>query len=192
MDPAAAGFADYLGLGLRHIISGHDHLLFLVGLLVACERWRSLVVIVSSFTLGHSITLALATLGGTPPPALVEPLIAASILWVGLENILRRGVEPPLAGRALVTVAFGLAHGLGFAGVMRELGVGTDGRSPLLPLFAFNLGVEAGQLGFAGLAWPLLRLARRAPPESRRTLPAISLVVALAGAYWLAERLWTT
>lgn len=193
MDPASASFTDYLGLGLRHIVTGHDHLLFLLGLLTACTHWRSLWVIVTSFTLGHSITLALATLGpDLPPAAWVEPLIAASILWVGVENILRAGIEPPLPGRALATLLFGLAHGLGFAGILRELGVGANGRPAALPLFAFNLGVELGQLAFSAVTWPLLLLLRRYPPLARNALPALSGCVALAGACWLVERIATT
>lgn len=185
----SASFPDFLLLGVRHIFTGYDHLLFLLGLLAACARARDLALIVTSFTAGHSLTLAFATLGAVQMPArAAEPVIALSILWVGVENLLRKN-SPPLAGRAAVTLLFGLVHGFGFATVLRDLGVGAEDRPAAMPLFAFNLGVEIGQLAFAAVVWPLLRRARSQPDLARRVPSAISVLVAIAGAYWLVERL---
>lgn len=187
-EAASASFLDFLLLGTRHIFTGYDHLFFLLGLLVACARWQSLVLIITSFTLGHSLTLALTTLGAVHIPArLAEPLIALSILWVGVENLLHKN-EPPTKGRIVVTLLFGLVHGCGFASVLLDLGVGAHGRSPILPLFAFNLGVELGQIAFAGLVWPLILLVRRQREAAPKLLSQVSVLVALAGAYWLLER----
>jgi hypothetical protein len=134
------------------------------------------------------LTLALATLGWVNlPPGVTEPLIALTILWVGLDNIRRGGTEP--AGRWAVTLLFGLVHGFGFAAVLRDLGVGTDGRALLVPLLAFNQGVELGQLGFAAIVLPLLWWLRRFPWFVKRGVPILSGVAAFAGFYWLVERI---
>lgn len=183
----AAGFTDFLKLGIGHIFTGYDHLVFLVGLLVVCTRWGELIAIVTAFTIGHSLTLALATFGVVRiPGSLIEPLIAATILFVGAENLWRKG-EPPRA-RWAVTLLFGLVHGFGFAGVLRELGVGPDGRGIAVPLLGFNLGVEIGQLVFAGLLLPIFWALRGKPAFVRRGVPAISVTIACAGLYWLVER----
>ena len=137
----AAG--EFFGLGLRHILGGYDHLLFLVALLLGVCRLRSVVTTVTAFTLAHSVTLSLAVLGlVAAPPAIVEPLIAASIVFVGIENLVR----DPGASRWKLTFAFGLVHGFGFAGALRDLGIGTDGAGVAVPLACFNAGVEAGQI----------------------------------------------
>jgi len=184
----AATFSDFLKLGVGHIFTGYDHLVFLAALLVVCVRWQQLVLIVTCFTVGHSLTLVLATLGLIPAPAhVVEPVIALTILFVGAENFWRKG-EPP-RGRWVVTLLFGLVHGLGFAGVLRELGVGTGGRGLVLPLLAFNLGVEIGQLIFAGLLLlPVVLALRQRPDFTTRWVPALSVIIALTGLYWLVER----
>jgi hydrogenase/urease accessory protein HupE len=180
-------FGPFFRLGVEHIFTGYDHLLFLLGLLLVCTRWRTLVVIVTCFTVGHSLTLALATLGWVNlPPGVTEPLIALTILWVGLENIWRRGTEP--VGRWAVTLLFGLVHGFGFATVLRDLGVGAEGGGLLVPLLAFNLGVEFGQLVFAAVVLPLLWWLRRFPWFVQRGVPVLSGVIAFTGLYWLVER----
>ncbi len=180
------GFARSFWLGVEHILEGFDHLLFLAGLLLACHRARAMLAIVTAFTLAHSLTLGLAALDVVSLPAtLVEPLIAASIVFVGVENLLRR--EPPPL-RAALCFAFGLVHGFGFAGALRELGLGQAGAPIALPLFGFNLGVEAGQLLVVGVLLPLLLLVRQKPQLSRLLLPAASLAVTAAGAYWLVDR----
>jgi len=183
-----ASFGSFFRLGVEHIFTGYDHLLFLLGLLVVCTRWRSVALIVTAFTLGHSLTLGLATLDQVNlPGGLTEPLIALTILWVGLENLWRRGVEP--TGRWAITVLFGLIHGFGFATVLRDLGVGTGSGSIVKTLLAFNLGVELGQLFFAACVLPLLWWARRSPIFVSRGIPVLSALVAIAGFYWLVERL---
>jgi hydrogenase/urease accessory protein HupE len=177
----------FLRLGVTHIWTGYDHLLFLLGLLVVCRSFRSMIVIISSFTVAHSITLALATLDLVHLPGrLVESIIAGSILYVGVENLWRRGAEPK--GRWAVTFVFGLVHGLGFAGVLRTLGVGTNGAGIALPLFAFNLGVELGQIAIAAVLLPLVLQLRRSPAFLHRGIPVLSGLVAALGLYWLLDR----
>jgi hydrogenase/urease accessory protein HupE len=180
-------FWGFLQLGIAHIWTGYDHLLFLFGLLVVCRSFRSIVIIISCFTVAHSVTLALATWNVVHLPArLVEPMIAASILFVGVENLARHGAEP--RGRWALTFAFGLIHGFGFANVLRDLGVGSNGHGLAMPLFSFNLGVEIGQVTIAALVLPLIWRLRRHPAFVRRGVPALSGLVAAAGLYWLLER----
>ncbi len=187
-EPAARpGFEGFLLLGVEHIWTGYDHLLFLFGLLLVCASFRSVATIVTCFTVAHSITLALATFNVINlSAALVEPLIAASIVFVGVDNIARRGA----ASRALplLTFAFGLIHGFGFASVLRDLGVGAHGGGLVLPLFAFNLGVELGQLAVAAVVLPLVWRLRKNELFLRRGIPVLSALVAAAGLYWLLER----
>jgi hypothetical protein len=184
--PATPSFGEFLRLGLHHILTGYDHLLFLAGLLVACRRLAMMLALVTSFTVGHSITLVLADLDLVAAPGgVVEPLIAASIAFVGIENLVRLD-EPK--GRWLVTVAFGLVHGFGFAAGLKETGLAAAGTSLVVPLLAFNIGVELGQIAVAAPLVPILWRLRRWPPYSRYGAPAISVMVAAAGLYWLAER----
>lgn len=177
-------FWGFLLLGIEHILTGFDHLAFLLALLLAGSRLREALKIITSFTIAHSITLALATLNWVNLPAnIVEPLIAVSIIYVGIENLFRREIK----GRWLLTFAFGLIHGFGFAGVLRELGIGADG-NVVMPLLTFNLGVELGQIGIAALVLPLIWKLRQQPAFVPRYVPACSLLVALAGGYWLLQR----
>ncbi|MEI8088645.1 MAG: HupE/UreJ family protein [Opitutaceae bacterium] len=180
-------FAPFVRLGVEHIWTGYDHLLFLLALLTVCASFRASVRVISCFTLGHSLTLALATLDWINLPSLItEPLIAASIVFVGVENLVRRGAEP--RARWLLTFGFGLVHGFGFASVLRELGVGVNGSGLALPLFGFNLGVELGQIAIAAVVLPLLWQLRKREWFLNRGVPAISALVALAGLYWLIAR----
>lgn len=177
----------YLLLGVEHILIGFDHLVFLLGLLVACRRVRSAVAMVTCFTIGHSLTLALAALDiVTLSSRIVEPLIAASIVYVGLENLFRRRSEPK--GRWLLTLAFGLVHGFGFAGVLREIGFGGAG-GIVWPLVGFNLGVELGQLAVAALAVPLLWVLRTQSQLARYEVPAVSTAIVVLGVLWFVQRL---
>jgi hypothetical protein len=121
------------------------------------------------------------------PSRFVEPLIAASIIYVSVENLLRRG-EP--AGRSLLTFGFGLIHGLGFASVLREMGVGERAGGVVMPLFSFNVGVELGQLMVAAVVLTLLWKLRSKPMFIARLAPACSVAVAVFGGYWLFERIW--
>jgi hydrogenase/urease accessory protein HupE len=185
--PATPTFWGFLWLGIAHIWTGYDHLLFLFGLLVVCRSFRSIVGIISCFTVAHSITLALATLNIVNlPSSLVEPAIAASIFYVGVENLVRRGAEPK--GRWALTFAFGLIHGFGFASVLRELGIGSNGHSLAMPLFTFNLGVEIGQVTIAAIVLPVVWQLRKNPTFVRRGVPVLSALVALAGLYWFLQR----
>jgi len=183
----APTFWGFVGLGVEHIWLGYDHLLFLFALLLVCRSFRSIVGIVSCFTLAHSLTLALATFELVRLPSrLVEAAIAASIVYVGVENLMRRGEEP--RGRWALTFTFGLVHGFGFASVLRDLGVGRDGQGILMPLFSFNLGVEVGQVAIAAVVLPLLWRLRKSDAFVRRGVPALSATIALAGTFWLLQR----
>jgi hypothetical protein len=192
---AWAGAGRFLRLGAEHIFQGADHIAFLIGVLLLGGSFRQLVGIVTAFTVAHSLTLALATLGWVvPPPRLVEPLIALSIVAVAVENLVAlreplsaERVRTAIAHRWRVTFAFGLVHGFGFAGALRALELP---RALLAPsLLTFNLGVEVGQLVVVALAWPLLRWLRgigRMWPVGMRWA---SLAIAGLGAYWLVDRM---
>jgi hydrogenase/urease accessory protein HupE len=178
-----SSFCRFLRLGVEHIVTGYDHLLFLFGLLVVGSSLRSAAKIITSFTGAHSITLALATFNVVHlPSSLVEPLIAVSIIYVGLENLWRRDLQR----RWLLTFGFGLIHGLGFASVLRDLGIGGSGA--IVPLLAFNSGVELGQMAIALLILPLMWQAQQLPRLFPGFTIACSTLVTLAGAYWLLER----
>ncbi len=180
-------FKQFLLLGIEHILLGFDHLCFLVALLLVATTLGSVLKIVTSFTIAHSITLALAAFDKvTLSPSIVEPMIAVSIVYVGLENIWRQGKD--IEGRWLLTFAFGLIHGFGFAGVLKELNIGAGGSGIAVPLVSFNVGVEMGQLAVAALVWPLLQWLRNRPTLTRKLVPVGSLLVVIAGGYWLIER----
>lgn len=177
-------FVFYLGLGVEHIIGGIDHLLFLLALLALSKSLWETVKIVTAFTVAHSITLSLAALGLVDVPAsIIEPLIAASIVWVAVENLL----APSGAGRRwLIAAIFGLIHGLGFASALADLGLPRD--ALIQALIAFNIGVEIGQLAFVAVVMPPLVWASRL--SRLRGVPQIlSVIVALVGTVWLVERL---
>ena len=170
-------------MGLSHILEGADHLVFLAGLLLGARRLRDVALLVTAFTLGHSASLALATLGVFAPSARwVEPLIALSIAWIGVENALRAEVR----GRPALTGLFGLVHGFGFAGGLAAIHL----PRAAVPgaLFAFNVGIEVGQLAVVLPALPLLWLARSSTWFSTRGARLASLGVAAAGVVWFALR----
>jgi hydrogenase/urease accessory protein HupE len=179
-------FRNYVVVGFEHIVpKGLDHILFVVGLFLLSPRLKPLLWQVTSFTLAHTVTLALGTLGLIQiSPAIVEPLIAASIVYVAVENILTDRLQ---RWRPLVVFCFGLLHGLGFAGVLEEIGL-----SPthfVTGLIAFNVGVELGQLAVVGLCFLAVGLWFQSKSWYRSgiTVPA-SLAIALIGAYWFIER----
>jgi hydrogenase/urease accessory protein HupE len=187
-ESAPRTFFDFLMLGVEHIGTGYDHLLFLFGLLIVTRTFKSALAVITAFTLAHSITLAVATFNVfTLPAKYTEPLIAASIVYVGVENLLRHG-DPK--GRWMLTFAFGLIHGFGFASVLRDLGVGSNGSGVAMPLFSFNLGVELGQIAVAAIVLPLIWKLRTKPIFVQRWVPACSIAVALAGSYWFIQRVW--
>jgi len=185
---AARSFASFLSLGAKHILTGYDHLLFLLGLLVVARGLVSALTIITSFTIAHSITLAVATLHLVQIPSrIVEPLIAASIVFVGIENLLRGDIPQ---ARRLVTFGFGLIHGFGFASALHEAGIGSGTGGIVLPLFSFNLGVEFGQIIVAAAALPIIWKLRENPMFIARWAPACSAAVVLLGSFWFVQRVW--
>ena len=173
--------------GVHHILIGPDHILFLIGLLLLGGRVRQLLLVVTAFTVAHSITLSLAVLEVVTPPArMVEPIIALSIVYVGLDNLLSRGGKDM---RIWIALVFGLIHGFGFASVLREMGLPTGAIG--WSLFSFNLGVEVGQLAVVAVVAVLLGAIRaHSPIAGRRIMVAGSVAVILAGAFWFVERVF--
>ena len=177
----------FLPAGIHHILVGPDHLLFLVGLLLLGGTVRQLAVIVTSFTVAHSITLSLAALNIVSPPArLIEPAIALSIVYVGADNLLIRDGRDV---RAWIAFAFGFIHGFGFANVLREMDL--PARALGWSLLSFNVGVEIGQLlVVAAVATALAALRSRSEAAGRRLAFAGSIVVIAAGAFWFIQRVF--
>ena len=180
----------YLRLGITHILTGPDHLLFVFGLVLLAGTPRRVLGTVSAFTLGHSVTLSLAVLGLTAVPVrAVEVAIAASVLALAIELAREDRGTPTLMGRHpwVMASGFGLLHGLGFAGALREAGL-PAGEVPLA-LFAFNGGIEVGQVGFVGVLLLLGRLllpVRPALPAWTRRAPVY--VMGSLAAFWCFER----
>ncbi|NNF23225.1 MAG: HupE/UreJ family protein [Rhodobacteraceae bacterium] len=179
-------FATYMKIGYEHIIpKGLDHILFVLGLFFLSLKLRPLLWQVTAFTVAHTVTLALGILGiVTLPASIVEPLIAASIVYVGIENVLSRGLTP---WRPAVVFGFGLLHGLGFASVLGDIGL--DPATFVIGLIGFNVGVELGQLSviaiaFFGLAYWL----RNASWYQSAVANPASIAISLVGAYWVVER----
>jgi hydrogenase/urease accessory protein HupE len=181
----ATGWFDFVKLGVEHILTGYDHLLFLVALLATARGLWSVVRIVTAFTLAHSVTLSVAALGFvTIPDRIIEPLIAATIVWVALENLF---AAEPDRRRWIWSFGFGLVHGFGFASALGELGL--KGAALVRGLVGFNVGVEIGQLLFVAVFLPALIWLSRG--RGARLTPRIaSLAVAAIGTYWLAERIF--
>lgn len=179
----------FLPAGVHHILIGPDHILFLIGLILLGGTFRRLLLIVTSFTLAHSVTLSLAALGFVNPPSrLVEPAIALSIIYVGADNLLGRGGRDV---RAWIAFAFGFVHGFGFAGVLREMGLPPAALG--WSLFAFNVGVELGQMLIVAAAASALAVLRsRSSRAAELVAVAGSAVVIIAGTFWFVERIWRT
>jgi hypothetical protein len=197
--PADAGHSvlgAYVSLGIEHILTGYDHIAFLIALVVGSRRLRSILAVVTAFTLAHSITLALASFGYVRlSSSIVEPAIAASIAFVAVRNLFARGARP-LWPEAF---AFGLIHGLGFAGSIADTLASETQK--VVALIGFNAGVEIGQMtlvaGFVALLWVARKVGERAgrvrepgpillAPKWARV--AASLVVACLGVYWFVVR----
>ena len=181
----------FLGLGFRHIFGGLDHVLFILALLLATRGLGRLCLLITAFTVGHAVTLALSGLSLiSVNPRFVESAIAFSLVFVALENLWQvrsgTGTERPKATHRIPLVFFfGLAHGLGFSEVLRDLGL--SAQALVLPLLMFNLGIELGQLVIVMIAIPGLALAWRFVPR-RKGVAVLSVVTALAGAFWFVER----
>jgi len=177
------GTASFVLLGVEHILTGWDHLLFLLVLLLRGGGWLSLAKIITAFTVAHSVTLALAVLDVvTLPDRLVEAVIALSIAAVAAENLV---LSPVVARRWIVSFCFGLVHGFGFSAALRELGLPAHGL--LLSLFGFNAGVEIGQAVVVAVALPSLALLRRTRWE-RRMVWSSSVAILLVGVILFVER----
>jgi hypothetical protein len=177
--------ARFLGLGFTHILpDGIDHVLFVLGLALLSKRLVPLLAQVTCFTLAHTVSLALSLYGlAGLPSRVVEPLIALSIVYVAVENMLTAELRP---ARLVLVFAFGLLHGLGFAGALRELGWPEGQR--FTALLAFNAGVEAGQLVVIGLAFFVLAALGRLGVDRRRLVRGVSAVLGAIGLYWAIAR----
>jgi hydrogenase/urease accessory protein HupE len=177
----------FVPAGIHHILIGPDHLLFLVGLLLLGGTIRQLALVVTAFTVAHSITLSLAALNIVSPPArIIEPAIALSIVYVGADNLLVHGGRDV---RAWIAFAFGFIHGFGFANVLREMDL--PARALGWSLFSFNLGVEIGQLLVVlVVASAFAALRARSETAGRRLVFAGSIVVAAAGTFWFVQRVF--
>lgn len=177
----------YAILGLEHIVpKGLDHILFVLGLFLLSAKMRPLLWQVTAFTVAHSITLGLSIYGVVEmPPRIVEPLIALSIAYVAIENLFTSKLTP---WRPIVVFCFGLLHGMGFAGVLTELGLPRDEFVPAL--IAFNVGVEAGQLAVIVGAFLTIGWFRAKPWYRARIVLPLSVAIAAVGLYWAVERVW--
>ncbi len=177
----------FIPAGIHHILIGPDHLLFLVGLLLLGGSLRRLAMVVTSFTIAHSVTLSLAALNILSPPArIIEPAIALSIVYVGADNLLAQGGRDV---RAWIAFTFGFIHGFGFASVLREMEL--PSRALGWSLFSFNFGVEIGQLLVVvpvALAFAVIR--SRSEWARRRLVYTGSIVVIAAGSFWFVQRVF--
>ncbi|QIO35935.1 HupE/UreJ family protein [Bradyrhizobium sp. 1(2017)] len=182
----------YVLTGIEHIFLGYDHVAFLIAVVLWARRLLPVVKIVTAFTVAHSITLSLAALDVLVVPSrIVEPAIAASIVFVAVENFFSRDVDR----RWRVALLFGLIHGFGFAGVLREIGLPPNAAVPALA--AFNIGVEIGQVAIVAVALPMLGLLdrlttadRTAPARAAGLVYTVSAVISLLGGYWLIARVF--
>ena len=179
---------EYLGLGFTHIVpKGLDHILFVIGLFLLSTKFKPLLLQVTAFTLAHTITLGLTIFGVfSLAPSIVEPLIALSIAYVAVENLVTTELKP---WRVALVFAFGLLHGMGFAGVLTDLGLPRD--ELVTALLTFNAGVEIGQLAVIGVAFVSVGGMMDREWYRRRVVIPVSLVIAAVGLYWTVERVLT-
>jgi hydrogenase/urease accessory protein HupE len=192
LNPTILGTAvEFILWGMHHIFVGYDHIAFLLALLLAAQRLRDMVRVVTSFTVAHSITLLLAALDVIRVPGSVtESMIAASIVYVAAENFfITEGRY-----RWVLTFMFGLVHGLGFSSVLRERL--QDLSNIVVPVVSFNLGVELGQISILLVVFPILTLIRRAPDDKARErrqwwlVRVGSVPILLLGSFWLVDRVF--
>jgi len=175
------GFWDYVVMGMKHIWSGIDHLLFLFGLLMARGTMRDYLKTLTAFTVGHCITLALAaTETLIISSSIIEPLIALSIVYVAAENIWGKSFK----WRWLVALFFGLIHGFGFA----ELLIGKLGNNFIFPLFSFNFGIEIGQIVVLLIMFPVIWYLRKGEWKTK-VVYSVSSMISVVGLYWFVERM---
>ncbi|ASS68563.1 MULTISPECIES: HupE/UreJ family protein [unclassified Paenibacillus] len=177
-----SGWKSFFSLGVHHILGGYDHLLFLFSLLIARQSFKQYAATITAFTVAHSLTLTLTVLGWIDVPGwIVEPLIALSICYVAVENIIRKKVSR----RWVLTFFFGLVHGMGFADILKGMNIPSNQLA--VNLVSFNLGIEAVQLAIVAVLLPLLLLLRRSRHD-RKVMLAGSAAALLFGGIWLAER----
>ena len=182
----------YLVTGIEHIFLGYDHIAFLVAVVLWARRLLPVIKIVTAFTIAHSITLSLATLNVVViPRVIVEPAIAASIVYVAMENFFTCNIDR----RWRVTFAFGLVHGFGFASALRETGLPSNAVAPALA--AFNIGVEIGQVAIVSIVIPvlmaldqLISVDRSKPTRASIMVYALSALITMLGGYWFVERMF--
>ena len=180
----------FVEAGIEHIFLGYDHIAFLVAVVLWARRLVPVIKIVTAFTIAHSITLSLATLNVVViPSAIVEPAIAASIVYVAMENFFTRNIDD----RWRVAFAFGLIHGFGFAGALREIGLPTSAVATALA--AFNIGVEIGQVAIVSMVVPalialdwLMAVDRTKPARVATLVYALSALITVLGSYWFLTR----
>jgi len=183
-ESSSSALRRFIPIGVEHILFGPDHIAFLLALLLPGGRWRSLLGVITAFTLAHSVTLALAVIGLVRPiPWLVEGVIALSIVAAAGENLLSNGTRG-VGIRAMYAAGFGLVHGFGFAGALGEVGLPREVLG--WALAGFNIGVEIGQLGIVLLVVPLLEWVGRLELIVRWG----SVAIMAAGLYWTVERLF--
>lgn len=185
---AFQAFMDYIPVGFDHIIpKGLDHILFVIGLFLFSTKLKPLLIQVTTFTFAHTITLALASMGiVTISGAIVEPLIALSIAYVAIENIFASKLG---ASRTLIIFLFGLLHGLGFASVLADFGIGQS--NFIASLIGFNIGVEIGQLAVIAACFLAVGFWFGDKPWYRKVVVIpVSILIALIGLYWAFERVF--
>lgn len=184
--------SSYLVLGIEHILEGYDHLLFVIALVLLIGRLGAVVKAATAFTVAHSLTLIGSTLGLVGlAQAPVEALIALSIVFLAVEIVKRDPDDPSLTERKpwLVAFLFGLIHGFGFAGALREIGL-PESDVPTA-LLTFNLGVEAGQLMIIAAVLTLIAVVSRLRPQSLRPATVVSTyAIGTIASFWLIERVW--
>ncbi|TDF88357.1 HupE/UreJ family protein [Paenibacillus piri] len=178
------GWFSFFMLGINHILSGYDHLLFLFSLLIARQTFKQYAAMITAFTIAHSITLTLTVLGWiNMPAAIVEPAIALSICYVAVENMLSKRITY----RWLLTFLFGLVHGMGFADILKEMDI--PGGELAADLISFNVGIEVVQVTLVAILLPLLVIVHRWE-HSKRVVLASSAAAFAMGGIWLAERIF--
>ncbi|MBO7744248.1 HupE/UreJ family protein [Paenibacillus sp. MWE-103] len=177
-----SGWYSFFDLGMNHILGGYDHLLFLFSLIIARQKFKEYATMITAFTIAHSITLTLTVTGVIDVPAwIVEPMIALSICFVAIDNVVRKQVSH----RWVITFLFGLIHGMGFADLL--VGMHLPKTMLATALISFNLGIEAVQITIVGVLFPLLLLLHRWK-YSRQAVYAASTVAFVLGAIWLGQR----
>lgn len=180
---------DFFKLGINHILSGPDHILFVLSLLLVFKTWKDILKLTATFTVAHSITLILAGTGLlTLTPRIVEPMIALSIAYVAISTVFLRGTLfiGENRGKIAAVFFFGLFHGLGFAGLLKEIQVPQDKFAS--SLLSFNLGIEGGQLIIVSLAAPLIFFFRK-KKWYPRAINVVAIVIASIAVFWFFRRL---